>query len=129
MGTCGIFSFIHPHLISDSCCHEARLELYLTLSKFASKHLTKKLTQCQKTKKRDSSSSSDSGPDDKAPPKKVAKTTSGGGSSTCTMENGEPTWLVGGMKFVKVREFKGKTYIDIREYYVDKKTMETKPGK
>ena len=56
-------------------------------------------------KRRDSSSSSDSdsGPDDKAPPKKVAKTTSGGGSSTCTMENGEPTWLVGGMKFVKVR--------------------------
>ena len=55
-------------------------------------------------KRRDSSSSSDSdsGPDDKAPPKKVAKTTSGGGSSTCTMENGEPTWLVGGMKFVKV---------------------------
>ena len=33
------------------------------------------------------------------------------------------------MKFVGVREFKGKTYIDIREYYVDKNTMETKPGK
>ena len=30
---------------------------------------------------------------------------------------------------LQVREFKGKTYIDIREYYVDKKTMETKPGK
>ena len=28
-----------------------------------------------------------------------------------------------------MREFKGKTYIDIREYYVDKNTMETKPGK
>jgi hypothetical protein len=28
-----------------------------------------------------------------------------------------------------VREFKGKTYVDIREYYVDKNTMETKPGK
>ena len=32
-------------------------------------------------------------------------------------------------RFLKVREFKGKTYIDIREYYVDKSTMETKPGK
>ena len=31
--------------------------------------------------------------------------------------------------FVQVREFKGKTYIDIREYYVDKNTMDTKPGK
>ena len=29
----------------------------------------------------------------------------------------------------QVREFKGKTYIDIREWYVDKKDMETKPGK
>ena len=28
-----------------------------------------------------------------------------------------------------MREFKGKTYIDIREYYVDKSTMDTKPGK
>merc|ERR1719367_2204895 len=82
-----------------------------------------------KKARRDSSSDSDSGPDDKAPVAKSAKTTSGGGASNCTMENGEPTWLVGGMKFVKVREFKGKTYIDIREYYVDKKTMETKPGK
>ena len=33
------------------------------------------------------------------------------------------------MKFVKVREFKGKTYIDIREYYTDKKTMDMMPGK
>ncbi len=25
--------------------------------------------------------------------------------------------------------FKGNTYVDIREYYVDKNTMETKPGR
>jgi hypothetical protein len=31
--------------------------------------------------------------------------------------------------YMQVREFKGKTYVDIREYYVDKNTMETKPGK
>jgi len=30
---------------------------------------------------------------------------------------------------VKVRSFKGQTYVDIREYYVDKDTMDTKPGK
>merc|ERR1712126_389476 len=45
------------------------------------------------------------------------------------MENGEPTWELGQNKKVKIREFKGKTYIDIREWYVDKKDMETKPGK
>merc|ERR1712045_61898 len=77
---------------------------------------------------KDSDSDSDSGPDDKGPAKKSAKTS--GGSSSCTMgADGEPSWSLGNMKFVKVREFKGKTYIDIREYYVDKQTMETKPGK
>ena len=30
---------------------------------------------------------------------------------------------------VQVREFKGRTFIDIREYYVDKATMDTRPGK
>ena len=29
----------------------------------------------------------------------------------------------------QVREFKGQTYIDIREYYTDKKTMDMMPGK
>ena len=29
----------------------------------------------------------------------------------------------------QVREWKGKVYIDIREFYVDKKTMDTLPGK
>ncbi|CAM9785755.1 unnamed protein product [Sphacelaria rigidula] len=33
------------------------------------------------------------------------------------------------MKFVDVREFKGMTLIDIREYYEDKNTGELKPGK
>lgn len=33
------------------------------------------------------------------------------------------------MTLFQVREFKGKTYIDIREYYVDQKTMDTRPGK
>ena len=29
----------------------------------------------------------------------------------------------------QVRQFKGQTYIDIREYYTDKKTMDMMPGK
>ena len=33
------------------------------------------------------------------------------------------------LSIFQIREFKGKTYIDIREWYVDKKDMETKPGK
>merc|ERR1712088_773491 len=84
-----------------------------------------------KKARRDSSSDdSDSGPDDKAPVAKSAKTsggaktTSGGGASNCTMENGEPTWLVGGMKFVKVREFKGKKGISLScEQYQKLKTL------
>ena len=35
-------------------------------------------------------------------------------------------WDLGNMKKVVVRDFKGKTYIDIREYYVDKNTMDTR---
>jgi hypothetical protein len=29
----------------------------------------------------------------------------------------------------QVREFKGRCFIDIREYYIDKATMDTRPGK
>lgn len=82
-----------------------------------------------KDKKRTvSTSDSDSGPDDRAPVKKskgAAAKPSGSGPS----DSGEPSWHLGRDKHVKVREFKGKTYIDIREYYVDKNTMDTKPGK
>ena len=37
--------------------------------------------------------------------------------------------LLGKNKWVTVREFKGQIIVDIREYYVDIKTMDTKPGK
>ena len=40
--------------------------------------------------------------------------------------DGNPMWDLGNMKKVVVRDFKGKTYIDIREYYVDKNTMDTR---
>merc|ERR1712045_189560 len=77
---------------------------------------------------KDSDSDSDSGPDDKGPAKKSAKTS--GGSSSCTMgADGEPSWSLGNMKFVKVREFKGKTYIDIRELTWTNKQWRPNPAR
>jgi len=86
-----------------------------------------------KPKKRvaSSDSDSDSGPDDRAPPaktKKVAKA-QGNGEPNAPGDPKEPKWHIGNNKWVTVREFKGKTYVDIREFYVDKNTMDTKPGK
>ncbi|XP_041988734.1 RNA polymerase II transcriptional coactivator [Aricia agestis] len=75
-------------------------------------------------KKQEASSSSDSdeGPTDRnPPPEKKAKT---GGSRT---DDKEPTWVLQKNKLVKVREFKGKVYIDIREFY--EKNGELLPGK
>ena len=40
----------------------------------------------------------------------------------------EPTWNLTKDRLVKIRKFKGKTYVDIREYYVDKLSWEIKPG-
>ncbi|KAJ6645447.1 putative RNA polymerase II transcriptional coactivator [Pseudolycoriella hygida] len=39
----------------------------------------------------------------------------------------EPTWELGGKKFLKVNDFKGKTYVNIREYY--EKDGKVLPGK
>lgn len=86
------------------------------------------------------SESDDSGPDDRGPAPKGAKKEKGGNPykskpqtskpvSNSGKEDEEPSWDLGRNKWVKVRSFKGTTYIDIREYYVDKDTMETRPGK
>ena len=80
---------------------------------------------------------SDSSPEDgnPPPPKKSAPAASSGDrkrpapKGNPAVEGDEPTWELGQMKKLKVREFKGKVYIDIREWYVDKDTMDTKPGK
>ena len=40
------------------------------------------------------------------------------------MSTPRETWDVGNMKKVVVRNFMGKTAIDIREYYVNKNTMD-----
>jgi len=91
-----------------------------------------------------SGSDSDSGPEDREPvpkaqkkslhkeaPAKAKQTSShsGGAASEEKDADGNPMWDLGNMKKVCVRDFKGKTYIDIREYYVDKSTMDTRPGK
>ncbi|CAG9578785.1 unnamed protein product [Danaus chrysippus] len=75
-----------------------------------------------KNKKKEESSSSDSdGPVDRnPPPEKKAKM----GSRT---DDKEPTWVLEGKKLVKVREFKGRVFIDIREFY--EKNGELLPGK
>ena len=94
----------------------------------------------KKEKRPLSSDDSDSGPDDRGPAPKGAKSSRADSNpykkaetskpvSSGSRGQEEPSWDLGKNKWVKVREFKGQTYIDIREYYVDKETMETKPGK
>lgn len=75
-----------------------------------------------KNKKNDSSSSdSDDGPEDRNPPaEKKAKMAD-------RTNDKEPTWVLQGKKLLKVREFKGKVYVDIREFY--EKNGELLPGK
>eukprot|EP00088_Acartia_fossae_P022076 TRINITY_DN23369_c0_g1_i1.p2 TRINITY_DN23369_c0_g1~~TRINITY_DN23369_c0_g1_i1.p2 ORF type:complete len:117 (-),score=46.42 TRINITY_DN23369_c0_g1_i1:858-1208(-) len=89
-----------------------------------------------KDKKRPpSDSDSDSGPEDRGPVKKSkggAAASSGkpaAKGNTNPTGSSDPSWHLGRDKHVVVRQFKGQTYIDIREYYVDKNTMETRPGK
>ena len=91
--------------------------------------------------KRPLTSDSDSdGPDDRGPAPKGAKKEKGNPytkkpqtskpvSNSSKADDDEPSWDLGKNKWVKVRQFKGTTYIDIREYYVDKDSMETRPGK
>jgi len=43
---------------------------------------------------------------------------------------GEESWIdLGTRKRLTVRKFKGKQYVDIREFYEDKETGQKKPGK
>ena len=66
----------------------------------------------KKRPKDDSSSDSDSGPDDRNPP--PSKKDKSKDKSGQPVENREPTWELGQNKKVKIREFKGKTYIYIK---------------
>ncbi|XP_063238827.1 RNA polymerase II transcriptional coactivator [Bacillus rossius redtenbacheri] len=75
-------------------------------------------------KPKKSDSSSDSGPDDKEPPSKKPKSNA---SVSKKQDDEEPSWPLENKRFVKVREFRGKVFVDIREYY--EADGEMKPGK
>jgi len=81
-----------------------------------------------KTKKEEtpSGSDSDSGPDDRNPPPKKAK--SDGGSTTKTDDKGGAYWELDRNRRVSVSEYRGKQYLNIREYYQNK-TGDWCPGK
>jgi len=89
-----------------------------------------------KTKKLDDSSSSDSdssGPRDRnPPPSKKSKSDSsaksaGAGSSSKPKKSEDETWSLDARRMVKINEFRGKVFVDIREYY--EQDGELKPGK
>jgi len=72
----------------------------------------------------------DSGKEEKlSPPVKTENPNDCKSSGGPTMENGEPTWELGQNKKIKIREFRGNTLIDFRQFYDDRNTGETKPGK
>ncbi|XP_062554404.1 RNA polymerase II transcriptional coactivator [Armigeres subalbatus] len=77
-----------------------------------------------KNKKKDDTSDSDSGPDDRTPVKK-SKTD----SASTTNDKGEEEWTLDRNRKITVSEFKGKIYVNVREYYEkDGKTLPSKKG-
>ncbi|XP_025411807.1 RNA polymerase II transcriptional coactivator [Sipha flava] len=72
-------------------------------------------------------STSDSGPDDRNPPPKKSKPADKGSSKKTNSNEEEHSWSLDKNRFVKVREFRGKLFVDIREFY--EKNGELLPGK
>ncbi|KAH8851573.1 Activated RNA polymerase II transcriptional coactivator p15 [Schistosoma japonicum] len=61
--------------------------------------------------------------------KKPKKSSGSTKSSRTTTSGGEQLIDLTGKKFACVRDFRGKVFVDIREYYEDKSSGELKPGK
>ncbi|KAG5669572.1 hypothetical protein PVAND_017459 [Polypedilum vanderplanki] len=81
-------------------------------------------------------SDSDSGPEDRNPPpqKKKAKGSDdnedkGKNDSTKTDDQGNQYWELDRNRRVSLSSFKGKQYLNIREYYLDKSSGQWRPGK
>ncbi|KAK0394462.1 hypothetical protein QR680_000751 [Steinernema hermaphroditum] len=92
----------------------------------------KKKQQKRKIEIPNDGSSSDEGVVDPTPPKTTKKDSgSASGSKANVVKNssGEELMSLGKMRFVSVREFKGRKMVDIREYYEDKSGGGLKPGK
>ncbi|KNC27683.1 RNA polymerase II transcriptional coactivator [Lucilia cuprina] len=81
-----------------------------------------------KTKKDVSTSDSDSGPEDRHPPAKKSKETSDKNSKSSKDDGADTTyWVLEKQRQVRINEFKGRKYVDIREFY--EKNGESLPGK
>lgn len=78
-------------------------------------------------KKEESSSDSDSGPDDRNQPASKKSKSDNSKSDSKSKSGTENEWSLGKNKMVKINEFRGTKYIDIREYY--EKDGKTLPGK
>lgn len=61
------------------------------------------------------------------PPPKKSKPTDKGSSKKTSSNEEEHSWSLDKNRFVKVREFRGKLFVDIREFY--EKNGELLPGK
>ena len=76
-----------------------------------------------KRPKKEDTSDSDSGPEDRGPAQKKPAAS----SSLKKNEKGEIPFQLDKTKFVTVREFRSKVYVDLREFY--EKDGEMLPGK
>lgn len=95
----------------------------------AKKAPAEKAKPAAKKKRAADPDTSDSGPDSDAEPgvKKKQKTSDTNGADA--VFEGNKLYEFGKMKYVGVSEFKGKRYVNIREYYLDKNSGDMRPGK
>ncbi|KAG1937345.1 activated RNA polymerase II transcriptional coactivator p15 [Pimephales promelas] len=69
-----------------------------------------------------------SAPDKPAKKQKSGETSKPSGSAKSDMNSDDNMFQIGKLRYVSVRDFKGKVLIDVREYWMDQ-AGEMKPGK